>query len=429
MAQSRISESFQNEGDLSSRLAAFGARRQLQKTILGLLIDGRRMFAGTAGATRLDPPVAQNWLVPAACLAKPITATLLAQAISTCDLGWSHEIADVLALAGPQKTKLAGVTLAHLLNHTHGLDAATAVPIPRTPEGFVDVDGLCDRIAARPLSSPGRLYSYSNFGVGLAAAALERLSSQHYSQLIQHSEWWANGRDSQPSQPLPPEHVCPATGNRFGLTVSQWLDLLEAHLADVSGRGDPALTRALTSLRTSPVPLPGWSSSELGACLGWKYYGDDWFGHNSNRTGSSALLRFNPRQRIAVVVEAADSSAFIVLAGLFGAALPEVSNLRPPRLLNPQESAGLHLDRYAGAYVQAQSRLSVGATSQGRLYMRVSTQDSKVQSLECVIRPAEREMFIPETRDTEFPFVQFVAEGPACASEYVWNGRQLWRRE
>jgi CubicO group peptidase (beta-lactamase class C family) len=426
MAQSRISESFQNEGDLSSRLAAICARRKLQKTVLGLLIDGRRMFAGTSGATRLDPPVAQSRLVPAACLTKPITATLLAQAISTCDLGWSHKITDVLALAGPQKAKLAGVTLAHLLNHTHGLDAATASPIPRTPEGFVDVDGLCDRIAAKPLSSPGRLYNYSNFGVWLAAAALEKLSSRHYTQLLHHAEWWANGRDSQP---LPPEHVCPATGNRFELTVSQWLDLLEAHIPDLSGRGDPALTRVLASLRTSPVPLPGWSPSELGACLGWKYYGADWFGHNANPTGSSALLRFNPKQRIAVVVEAADSSAFIVLAALFGTALPEFSNLRPLRLLNPQESAGLHLDGYAGAYVQAQSRLSVGVTSQGRLYMRISTQDSKVQSRECVMRPAERQMFIPETRDEEFPFVQFVAGGPPCAFEYVWNGKQLWRHE
>ena len=44
------------------------------------------------------------------------------------------------------------------------------------------------------------------------------------------------------------------------------------------------------------------------------------------------------------------------------------------------------------------------------------------------LRPAEDEIFIPESQVSELPFIQFVEPQPARTFEYVWNGKQLWRR-
>jgi hypothetical protein len=419
-------ETFKSALDLTSRLAAISARKRLQSVSIGVRINGRRMFAATRGAIRLEPNDAADHLVPAACLAKPLTATLVAEAAAKHHVDWSNPVSEVLALENPWKARLTGITLSHLLNHTHGLDASAVHRAPRTRDGFLDVKLLCSQLAAEPLSAPGRLYSYGSAGAWFAGAVLERLCGRQYSHLLYDCRLW---RSAPRSPALPFGNICPATGDELELTVSEWLALLEAHLKTVLKGADEAVTPVLSSLRAAPVPLPGWSPFEQGACLGWKYFGEGWFGHNSNLAGSSALLRFNPDQHIAIVIEASDEAAFIVLAELFGTALAEFSNLKPPRLLNPQECATLQLDRYVGTYVQAHSRLNIVKTSQGTLCLAVRTQDSSAETSQRPLRPAAEEVFIPESRDNlDLAFVQFIASDPMSGFGYLWNGKQLWRR-
>jgi CubicO group peptidase (beta-lactamase class C family) len=383
------------------------------------------LFTATDHAIQLDSREAEHHLIPAACLAKPVTATLLAQMISTQDFNWSNEISDLLAVARPWKARLAGISLQCLLNHTHGLDVSAIQSVPRTREGFLDVEALCSQLAATPLSSPGRLYSYSNAGAWFAGAVLERFWGRPYSHVLEESALWPSVTKPKPIF----RGICPATGEGLELTVSQWLDFLEIHLRNASARDDDAIARTLASLRVAPVPLPGWNPSEQGACLGWKYFGAGWFGHNANLIGSSTLLRFNPEHHIAIVVEASDDAAFIVLAGLFGTALPEFANLRPPRLLNAEECAAASFEHYVGTYVQAQSALRVNLISKGPLLLIIDTHGGRATSTEHTLRAAEDNLFIPEPRDDpEFAFVQFV-EANAGAFGYLWNGKQLWRRE
>lgn len=426
-AHSRIFESFRNDNDLALRATAISARKQLTKLRIGLQINGQRMFAAVDRSIQVDPGEAEAHLLPAACLAKPLTATLLAEVVSKYHIDWSAEISDVLGLDRPWNMKLAGIRLTSLLSHTHGLDASMISQVPRTHDGFLDVGALCDQLAATPLSAPGRLYSYGNAGAWLAGALLERLCDQRYAELLYERQFWSVNPGSIP---LDATSVCPATGEKLELTLSQWLEFLNLHLRDRPIGTDAGLSQALASLRADPIMLPGWSPSEQGACLGWKHYGGKWFGHNSYTNGSSALLRFNPEQNIAVVIEASDDTAFIALAGLLGTALPEFTNLRPPRLLSLKERGGLQFDRYTGIYVQARSRLEVGTTSQGSLYLTVEAQDCSATHTQRHLRPAEGDLFIPEPRDDpEFAFVQFVAADPARAFGYLWNGKQLWRRE
>jgi hypothetical protein len=166
--------------------------------------------------------------------------------------------------------------------------------------------------------------------------------------------------------------------------------------------------------------------------MGWKHYGGTWFGHNSNASGSSALLRFDPEENIAIVIEASDDTAFLVLAGLFGDALPEFSGLRPPRMLNSQERSALQPGRYTGSYVQAQSRLSVGigTTAHAAECLTIEMQKSDGATAAQRLRAADDHIFIPESQDNrELPFIQFVAPEPTLRFGYLWNGKQLWRRE
>ena len=81
---------------------------------------------------------------------------------------------------------------------------------------------------------------------------------------------------------------------------------------------------------------------------GIEYFGEDWFGHNADLTISSVLLRFNPRIGVAIVVAAAADNAFGVLAGLFGPALPEFTELRIPRPLRQSELEMLERRAYLG---------------------------------------------------------------------------------
>jgi hypothetical protein len=364
---------------------------------------------------------AENHAVRADCLTKPLTATLLARAAPAHFLSWSDEIGAVLELASPWRTRLAGVSLANLLNHTHGLDAPTVAQIPRTPDGWIDVEALCGQLAAAPLNVPGRLYSYSNTGAWFIGAALERLFRRPYSLLLHEHRLWpveAGGRA------LAPTSVCPASGTDLELSVAQWLAFLSLHLRDRSP--------AIASLQLSRVSLPGWSPSERATCLGWKHYGGSWFGHNSNAGGSSALLRFNVEEDVAVVVEAADDAAFIVLAGLFGRALPEFADLRPPRILSTSERAAVELERYTGTYVQAQSRLEVAINTAARaepcLTVEMRTADGATEAQP--LRAAAGDLFINDPKvNAQLPFIQFVVPGPTGPFGYVWNGKQLWRRE
>jgi hypothetical protein len=423
---SGIFELYQNNSDLSSRLAAISARKQIKRAAVALRVNGQHLFAAIDRATPLDSGDAAAHRLPAGCLTKPITATLLAQAALRHHIDWSNAITDVLAVLGPWKRRLTGITLRHLLNHTHGLDASAISCAPKTPAGLLDADSLCAQLSADPLSTPGTLYCYSNVGAWFAGALLEQLEGKPYAQLLEAGHLWPSNHER-----LRLQNICPAAGAELELTLAQWLAFLESHLqAPPQSESDDALAQALASLRAAPVALPGWCPSEQGASLGWKFYGAGWFGHNADLEEASALLRFNPEQGIAIVVEAAGNSAFSVLAGLMGTALPEFANLKAPRFLNSQECSALELDQYVGTYVRAQNRLEIDSTSPGQLRVTVATQESSQDVSQQIFRPAQSDMFIPEQRNNpELSFVQFVQANAAGAFGYVWNGKQLWRRQ
>lgn len=422
LSSEHIFENLRVAGALAARLAAISARKQLESVAVGLQVAGERIFAAAGQAGRSCTQEASQARVRAGCLAKPLTATLAAEAVAAGQFGWETEINDILGIRGPVRRRLARVTFSQLLNHTHGLDGSEIAQTPLTPTGWVDTMALCRQLAARPLSAPGSLYSYSDTGTRLAAAALERLSGKRYSELLVASD--LIGGDCTWEPPSVP--ACPATGNGLELTISHWLRFLHSHMQPVIPATE--LARSVGELRAATVPVPGWSAGERGSAYGWKDYGGGWFGHNANMSDCSALLRFNPREAIGIVLAASGDAAFFTLAGLVGTALPEFASLQPPRMLSAQECCVLPLEQYPGIYAQSRMALEITMQPENKLCLTVHLRGSAGEP-STMLRPAQHHVFFPDFTDhPELPFVQFVRSPGSDRFDYLWNGRQLWRR-
>src|SRR5690606_41457828 len=80
------------------------------------------------------------------------------------------------------------LTFRHLLEHTHGLDDSGLPPAPRRADGRIDVGRLLACLEGRRIAVPGEVYSYSNAGAVLVAAALEALRSEEHTSELQSRE-------------------------------------------------------------------------------------------------------------------------------------------------------------------------------------------------------------------------------------------------
>ena len=405
---------------LQARLAQLSRRKGLENIFVGLVLKDEQSVAASCD-TDTDQ-VAQH-RIPAGCIAKSLTASMLAEAVATRHLGWSDPVCEVLTLSGSAQRKLRGVTVRHLLDHTHGLDASSIEEVPWGSDGFIDVERVCNGLDARPIALPGTLYSYSNAGCWFAGAVLERTYGKSYATLV--LEHYGVPAEAAPGTALP-DRVCPATGADLVLTLTQWLSFASRHLDDPTG---PSTT--LAPLRAMQTPLPGWHPSEKGICLGLKYYGGGWFGHNSLLSERTAALRLNPTERIALFVAVeSQGAAVLALAGLFGRSLPEFADLKPLRPLEAEQRQGIQYACHVGSYSQARKRLVVGMTNEATLELTCIETSASDRCVPTRIRPTRQGVFIPEsTHDEEFPFVQFIAQQDSGGYEYLWNGRQLWRKE
>jgi len=405
-----------DEHILGLRLARLSSRKGFQNICAGLLFNDTRLTVSSGGAYR---PI---W---AGCLAKILTASLVAEAVADGHIHWSDAIDDVLPSKHPARRKLAGVTVRHLLEHTHGLDASSMEQVPRRTDGFIDAAGLCDGLSARSISSPGALYSYGNAGGWLAGAALESVYRRRYAQLLDERDLLC---PAAPGEEVPAETICPAMGEDLRLTDAQWLAFLHLH---IRGSATVHSSQALTALREKQIPLPGWHPSEQAICLGWKSYGEGWFGHNSNLSQRSAILRVNPAERIAVVIGFdGNGPAVLALAGLLGHSLPELCNLGRPRLLSPEECRAIRYDQYVGTYSQSRTKLVVKLAREDALELSSYDVCANRHCHSSWLRPARGDLFIPEPpQKDDLRFVQFIANRESGPFEYLWNGSQLWRKE
>ena len=386
-----------------------------------------RLYASAGG----DAGFSRHTPVVVGCLAKCLTAALLAEAAASARIRMHDEIAELIALRSSRvRRTLGGIRVAHLLNHTHGLDgsAIDTERMPRRADGRVDMDVLCAEVAAVPrIAVPGETYSYGGVGYWLAAGLLEQLHQRAYGEVLQ--DWLRESAGLEMASRLPAGDICPAWGRRLALSAADLLEFLRLQLT----KQDEGAPGGLELMRQGRVDMPGWGPWQKAAVSGWNVYGDEWFGHNGNRDHTGIALRFHATEALAIVVTAErETDCFAALGRLFGDVLEEFSRdyVRFPRPVSAQARRSGSGDAVIGCYENAGSRIRIAASQRVGFYrMTVSSRGAvSAPTGASYLRPAENGVFMNIPMTADFPFVQFV--GNVAIDErpgFLWNGRELWK--
>jgi len=400
-----------------SRVRAAGSGSEI---CVGLLVGENTSIAmlDSTGQARAEGTITDRQ--PLGCITKVFTGALALSAhVDRClDFDEGIECIDL----HPFYKEAGGITIRHLLNHTHGLDVTHVHHIEQTPERLIDLNALgCALQQSRRLFSPGVLYSYSNAGMWLTAGILERRYSARFIDLviskllrpaeidvlsdIDESTWW-----------------CPAVGGDFALSIPEFLKFLRWFMSRDRLSSHPEL---------SLPSVPTGRSLEQGACAGWKYYGAGWYGHQMGTDHASMSFRAHLKKRIAIVAAARAAIATGVLARIFGEVIPELFSLKLPRPLTtpgpvPDEQLciGTYLDQ--GMIVRVIPSMSMGLEAE--IFDRNDALRNKEPAARAVLTPATGGTYLAASPDRSFfQCMQFLIRGEQ-GYEYLWDGRQVMRR-
>ncbi len=407
-------------------------RKGIAEAWVGAIDSGSTYRAFVNRGTRCDGP----FEVQIGCLAKAFTATLIWQLIRDGQMRLQDAAVKFLDHGQTFAEVLEGITIEQLLNHTHGLDGSSLRTAPVTADGWVDMRVLLENLhAAGRLCEPGHLYNYCGVGAFVSAAILEQVHRQPYRELLEALLLRPLGialrerTDALPVPGTPSPSICPATGGNMMVSLDDLMAFLRFHLG--INAGEPA-NPPFTKMFAPSAPLPGWSPLEKGATCGWKDFGAGWAGQNANFPEYAFLTRIHLERGIAFVVAARAANAdatFPIMERLFGDLIPELVRLDMPTLLRQQEWAHVDQRRYIGSYRNAAQGIRIEATP-GALQLAVQNVDRE-QSASFVtrkLRPADNDIFFTQPMDREgFSFIQFLRPADGGPSEFVWNGRNLWR--
>lgn len=352
---------------------------------------------------------------------KPMTAGLVARAVAAGALHFEADIAPLL-----NAHDLHGVRIKHLLNHTHGLDGSRLVQVPtQRSDGTIDVGQLLAAIrSSRRLAPPGRMFNYGNLGAWLAAAVLERSSGKTYRELLRE--------DLRAITTALPDELCPATGGALQLNARQMLLWVRRH-SDCAECDDATVFAAYGALRSEQYELQGWHPRLERVCLGWNVLADGWFGQVARMSGTSMLVRFNPRTRAALVVTAkGEGTATAIASSLFAEAFSDFRATREPMLMTREEWAAIDPTRFTGTYANASVTAVFDVAANGSLRVRayrssdsldVATEKPLVKRH---LRAARNGLFISQPAEPlVVPYAHFLDWDERSRHRYVQVGRQL----
>ena len=350
----------------------------------------------------------EEWAVPVGCIAKLLTATLACKAVERGHLALDAEVAEAL---GGDIDALHGVSIRHLLEHTHGLDDSLLAP-PLRERGFIGRYNLLASVGVlERWATPGATYSYGQVGAWLVGAALERLHDRALGPLVRDAlltplgvrGTWSDAKAAS---------LCPASGVGLALTAEELVRV-----------GSFALEHSGLPAAAPVTPLPGWHPLERGVSLGWKYAGAGWFGHQSVWPGASSYLRVQPRRKLALAVVAREQPAALVAIALFGSRFPELFEERS-RLPTAEQSPD---NTGAGCYEQAARVVAVTSTPRGLCAEVWERDDHGVRR-----GPPTRASLVPlrgvlfaQPASELLPYAQHVTGANGAA--WLWNGRWVLR--
>jgi CubicO group peptidase (beta-lactamase class C family) len=347
--------------------------------------------------------------VPIGCLAKSVTATLLAQVCERLTLSLETAVSDVgiVELAGTE-TDWSTLKLYELLNQGHGCDTLLSA-IPYRRDGFIDTRLLLT--STRPISrntlAPVKLFSDRPVGIWIAAGIVEYLTGRLFRSVV---------RDL-----LSDMRILGATGGQFAVSAVELSRLGEMQIEDI----------AMEALRRYPVAFPGWAPGRVEACCGWYNYGDGWFGSNSHGANHGIALRFNAEKRVAVSITARrQRDAYFLLGALFSESLPEFRSYwfdAGEDARNRREIVE-RPDLLIGSFRNIRSTIDIRWTKGSGFQMTIRFADQMLGSTSLAtlhpLRTPQSNVFRVLTGSGKSSgFLQFASE-----HNVLWDGRDIWIR-
>ncbi|WP_343691182.1 serine hydrolase [Chitinophaga sp.] len=258
-------------------------------------------------------------------ITKTFTSTLLALAVVQKKVTLDQPITEFLPDSVAANPALKGITLKQLANHTAGfpkLPSNLDWTRPEQPYEHYDQAHLFRYMKTATLvSTPGKVYAYSNLGVGLLGVILERIYGMDYAALVskyitgpqgmKHTGIAVYGKTAQGYDGTlrAAEMWDMNSVKSAGMLRSDAADLLKYATLQLEEGKDP-LHQAIT-LAHQPTFNDG--TTKIG--LAWNYVQqqDDWIWHNGMTGGFRSYLVADTATHNAVVVLANSSNGTEVI--------------------------------------------------------------------------------------------------------------------
>ncbi|GAS87727.1 serine hydrolase domain-containing protein [Mycolicibacterium brisbanense] len=171
--------------DVVADVVAGDAGSAVPGIAVGISLRGDSTFLGYGVTSLEDPlPVTEHTIFQIGSISKTFVALLIARLVDAGRLTLDRPVTDVL----DDVTVDPRITVRHLLTHSSGVSGDPMIAnAPRLLAGNADdtlAVALCE-LSERPLDfAPGTTWSYSNAGIMLAAAIIERLEGRAYPDLL-----------------------------------------------------------------------------------------------------------------------------------------------------------------------------------------------------------------------------------------------------
>lgn len=350
---------------------------------------------------RTAVPTTRDSLFQVGSISKLYTATLVGRLVTDGRLAFDEPLISVLggtnggdALHGGPVAD-PGLTLAHLLDHTSGLDGDVFGDAGRGDDCLARYVAETAPIIPR-LHELGETWAYCNAGYALLGRVVERVTGKRWDDAVRamlltplasratvtladdailHSA--ATGHVHAPGEPFRPASVWGiprAMGPAGAITapVDDVLDFARAHLDTAAGRRDDLLPTALSrSMMAARAELPDPYGGADSWGLGWMR--TDWngtrvVGHDGGTVGQTSFLRLLPSHDAAVVLCTNGGAATDLYETMLRDVLRASFGIEPPPALDAAADAQVdtaHAAALAGRYARTGHSLFVEATGAG----------------------------------------------------------------
>ncbi|WP_242676113.1 serine hydrolase [Streptosporangium minutum] len=364
------------------RLAGLIAEYEVPGANLAFLHEGE-VHEFAAGVLNVDTgvEVTTDSLFQIGSVSKVWTATQIMLLVERGELTLETPVVQVLPefrVADPEVTKT--VTIRHLLSHTSGIDGDFFLDTGRGDDCIEKyVEACADLAQNHPL---GATQSYCNAGFTIAGRVVERLTGKVWDAALREQIVEPLGLTHTHTLPEDVLRFRGAMGHMDGAPAPVWglmrscgpAGLICARPADVVafarahlGTGLLADPRAMWEPQVD-IPNPYTLGKQWG--LGWIL--DEWQGrrvisHGGNTIGQAAMLWVVPDTETVVCVLANGGHTAAFQHALAAELFDELLGLAvPPVLGPPAEPFETDVERYAGVYERAGSRMTL-TVRDGRL--------------------------------------------------------------